>query len=152
MRRCIVGLAVLAVLEVLVAGCGSLVPTAARSRADGTDYTLHVLNGTTLAVNVLVNGAPIGLVAAGGAGEFPEARLPALPWHVEARTVSGRPLLGMDVVEGSVVDVRNADGSSMQSAPFGRTDLSCGRLDLYVGRTSPLGPAPGLGQPGDCVA
>jgi hypothetical protein len=151
MRFRVLGLALLALLALLVAGCGSLFPTMRSTRADGTDYTLHVVNGTDLALNVVVNGAPIGLVAAGGAGEFPEARLPALPWHVEARTVSGRQLVEMDVVDGSVIDVRNADGSSTQSAPFGRTDLSCGRLDLYVGRTSPLGPAPGLGQPGDCL-
>ncbi|HXU84991.1 MAG TPA: hypothetical protein VN773_04240 [Verrucomicrobiae bacterium] len=130
------------------AACGPIGPTSAVVQAD---YTLHVVNGTTLALAIVVNGQPVAVSAAKDAKDIPVAALPPLPWTVEARSVSGRVVLTLTVEPGSVVDVRNADGTSSHRAPGARADLSCGRLDMYPGNTPMLGPMPGPGVPGDCA-
>jgi hypothetical protein len=108
-------------------------------------YDIHVDNGTGLDVAVLANGSRVGSVAPGSSVTVPAARVGGLPWHVEAVTAeTGRLLISFDVEEGSV----GATGSS-ESGIGGRVDLSCGRLDVYVGPPL-LGPAPGPGIPGDC--
>jgi hypothetical protein len=130
---------------------GVLVLTFIACRAlGGPDYTLHVINGTALPLTVIVNGHEVGIVAARASGEFPPRSLASLPWSVEARTSSGRVVLTLTVPPGSVVEERHLDGTGSYSAPAARVDLSCGRLDIYPGRTGPLGPMPGPGVPGDC--
>ena len=129
-------------LGLLLAGCSALF---------GTDYTLHVNNGTTLDLRVVVNGQAVGGVAARRGGVFPVGSLPPLPWNVEAHTVAGRVVLALAVAKGSIVDERALDGTGSYSAPAGRADLSCGRLDMYPNGEGPLGPIPGTGVPGDCV-
>jgi hypothetical protein len=102
-------------------------------------------NSTTLEVTLVINGTPIGRVAAGDGVEVPPSEMPALPWNVEARSPSGRLLLQMTVRAGDV----DIEGDS-QSGTGARVDLSCGRLDLWSG--PPMhGPAPGPGMPGDCL-
>jgi hypothetical protein len=139
------------VATIALAGCGSLFPSPRVEPSAAVDYTLHVSNGTTLALSVIVNGQSIGVAPAGINADYTVDQLPGLPWAVETRTVSGRLILQLDVQPGSVIDIRNADGSGSHSAPARRADLSCGRLDLYVGSIGMLGPAPGPGVPGDCV-
>lgn len=141
MRRVGLALSVIAVIATLAIGCGGIAP----------DYTLHVSNATTLNVTITVNGAIVGVVAPKTEGSFPPTGLPALPWDVEARSASGRLLVAMPVAIGSVTDVSGPNGESSHTAPGARIDLSCGRLDLYVGHLPLIGPFPGPGQPGDCV-
>ena len=131
-----------AIVGVLVCGCGSPPP------AD-VDYTLHVSNGTTMAL--VVDGQALEIAPIRSDVEYAVGQLPRLPWIVEARTFPGRLVLRMNVQLGSVIDAVNADGSRSHQAPGARVDLSCGRLDVYVGATPVLGPAPGPGVPGDCV-
>ena len=128
--------------------CGPILPTAPST---DPDYTLHVDNGTTLALTLVVNGQVIGVVAPRNAGVFPQAALPALPWAVEARSSSGRVVLALAVGVGSVSDTVEPNGGRQHVAPGARVDLSCGRLDMYAGDTAMLGPAPGRGVPGDCL-
>jgi hypothetical protein len=132
----------------VVAACGPILPTAG---VPPVDYTLHVENGTTLALAIAVNGQPVALAAPKDAKAVPAAALPPLPWNVEARSASGRVVLTLVVKPGSVVDIRNADGTGSHSAPGARVDLSCGRLDMYPGNSPMMGPPPGPGAPGDCA-
>ena len=136
----------LVAVAAMLGGCTPTGPT-----AKPIDYTLHVENGTALALTIVVNGQPITETAARGNSAIPTTALPPLPWTVDARTVSGRIVLTLAVAAGSIVDTDNADGSHGHSAPGARVDLSCGRLDIYPGSSPMLGPMPGAGVPGDCV-
>ena len=78
--------------------------------------------------------------------EWLAPRLPALPWMVEARTVGGRLLTSMTVRGDDVWTIAAPDRVGF-GGPFARVDLSCGRLDLWVGMFQPSGPAPGPGAP-----
>ena len=141
-------LALAATCPVLLGACASL--TAELSPAPPAT-ALHVGNGTTLDVTVVVNGQVVGVFAADGTGQPPDVTsgLPALPWHVEARSPSGRLLTTM------TVPVQDAAPSQpdMHVIPMGRVDLSCGRLTLWAGDFAPSGPAPPspAGSPGDCA-
>jgi hypothetical protein len=105
---------------------------------------LSYSNGTTTAVDIIVNGAKVASLAPGADGTIAAASLPALPWTVFANTSGGRTLEGLTVKPGDVIQ----NGETQQGVAA-RVDLSCGRLDLWVG--PPLsGPAPGPGTPGDC--
>lgn len=129
-------------MAVLVASCGPIAPTPSNGLLPG-DFDIHVANGTTLDVSIVVNGALVLVVPPGGQ-TIPADRLPALPWAVEARTASGRVLTSVDIRQDSVQ--RRGNGTHSAGA---RADLSCGRLDIYV--AIPLmGPMPGPGVPGDC--
>jgi len=124
-------LAVLAA-STLLSGCAPERP--------GLSYS----NGTTISVDVIVNGAKVATLAPGAAGTIDAAKLPALPWTVFANTSGGRTLEALTVKQGDVVQ-----SGETQQGVAARVDLSCGRLDLWVG--PPLsGPAPGPGTPGDC--
>jgi hypothetical protein len=122
MRLCL-ALSGIALIATLAVGCGGIAP----------DYTIHVSNSTTLNVTVAVNGAIVGVVAPKIDGSFPPNGLPPLPWNVEARSASGRLLVALPVAVGSVTDSSGPNGESTYTAPGARIDLSCGRLDLYVG-------------------
>ena len=141
----------------LLAGC-SLLPSATPAGpmpppgavvvpAAQMDHGIN--NGTTLAIELVVNGTVVRQVDPGEAPVLAAAQLPALPWNVEVRSPSGRVLIGMTVRAGDVWTRDNADGSSEAKAAGARVDLSCGRIDIWsliqVG-----GPAPGPGVPGDC--
>jgi hypothetical protein len=105
---------------------------------------LSYSNGTTISIDIIVNGAKVARLAPGADGTIAAATLPALPWTVIANTTGGRTLTAMTVKPGGVVQ-----SSETQEGVAVRVDLSCGRLDLWVG--PPLsGPAPGPGTPGDC--
>lgn len=138
-RASTLALATALAIAVLVTGCG-LMP--------GDPPTLHISNGTTLVVVLTVNGQEIGEFRPGvGGAVFHEQPLPQLPWTVEARTETGRLLTSMVVLPG---DVRTEQDGRNSSGVFGRVDLSCGSLRIWVGDTALSGPAPGPGKPGDC--
>ncbi len=123
-------------------------PGAVVVRAD--QLSLHVRNGTTLAVDIVVDGQAIATVLPMEGAEWLAPRLPALPWMVEARTVGGRLLTSMTVRGDDVWTIADPDHVGF-GGPFARVDLSCGRLDLWAGMFQPSGPAPGPGAPGDCL-
>lgn len=116
--------------------------------------TISISNDTTLAITVVVNGESVGPFT-GGAYQDPidASLLPAPPWHIEARTPSGRVLTTMDVQRG---DVWHTDaGSSGHSSVTGvatRVDLSCGRLDIWSGPPLAGPPPPSSFPPGDCAS
>ena len=140
--------ALLAIGGLIVGACGQILPS---TGVLPVDYPLHVDNGTTMALTIVVNGQPVAVAPAKEAKAVPVAALPSLPWTVEARSASGRVVLMLTVKPGSVVDIRNADGTGSLSAPGARADLSCGRLDMYPGDSPMMGPPPGPGAPGDCA-
>lgn len=105
---------------------------------------LSYSNGTTLSIDLVVNGSTLLTAAPGAGGEVAVSALPPLPWSVSAQTSSGRVLKSMTVRAGDVTTVGN-----VQKGDAFRVDLSCGRLDVWTGPPL-LGPAPGPGTPGDC--
>ena len=111
--------------------------------------SLGVSNGTGLEIDLFVNGRREAVFGPGQGINALERTLPDLPWRVEARTTSGRVIGAMTVDAGQVHRTALSDGTIESSGARIRTDLSCGRLDVWVG-DRPLGPAPGPGQPGDC--
>lgn len=132
-----------------VAVAASTVLAACRIVASPERHDLNVDNGTTLSVAVAVNETVVATIAPGESERIASDNLPALPWSVDAKTPTGRVLLHLDVPVGSVWSKTNPDGSTEHHGAANRVDLSCGRLDLYVG--PPLaGPMPGPGVPGDC--
>jgi hypothetical protein len=112
--------------------------------------TLGVLNSTSIAINVVVDGQQIATLGPGEDRDaIPASALPALPWHVEAQTQGGRILLTLTVNDGDVKTSTDAQGHDSERGDAARIDLSCGRIDMWSG--PPLaGPAPGPGTPGDC--
>jgi hypothetical protein len=134
-------------MVLLVAGC-SAAPTPAPSVAAAV--SLHVGNGTTLAVTLVVNGQAVGVFPPQAAGPaIDTSRLPPLPWAVEARTAAGRVLATMVVHPGDGIE----NSAGMTTIPMGRVDLSCGRLTIWAGDRPPSGPVPPspAGSPGDCL-
>jgi hypothetical protein len=112
--------------------------------------TIDVANGSDLALTIVVNDAPILVVAAHTDGTVKPGLLPAKPWFVAARTVSGRVVVSFSVRKGQVIRTRAADGTTISSGAGSRADLSCGRIDVTVGMPM-MGPVPGPGVPGDCA-
>ena len=116
----------------------------------GEAHDLVVSNETTLAVSLAVNGVALRTIQPQTQETVPVKDLPPLPWAVEARTSTGRALLSMTVRAGDVWETTRPDGSHELKGDAVRSDLSCGRLDMWSGPPL-LGPAPGPGKPGDCA-
>jgi hypothetical protein len=132
-------------LALLVGGC-ALLP--------GERPNITVGNGTELVVRVFVNEVAVGEFSPDGPQpEIDESSLPPLPWDIEARTITGRPVLALHVEPGQLRVDRHADGGISASIAMARVDLSCGTLWLWAGEITPGGPAPNpdAGKPGDCV-
>ena len=130
-------------IALFVSGCSVRPPL-----TTDPNLRLGISNGTTLAVTLLVNGVVVAVYAPGTAGEIEPLKLAPLPWAVEARSPSGRLLLSITVLQGSVWSTATPGGGSIHSVGD-RVDRSCGRLDMYAG--APMhGPMPGPGTPGDC--
>ncbi len=91
--------------------------------------------------------------AGGPVPSIDSAALPFLPWDVEVRSPSGRVLTTMHVDIGEVVTTTPTGAVAGRTIPFGRVDLSCGRLTIWAGDFPPSGPAPppSPGRPGDCA-
>jgi hypothetical protein len=128
-----------ALFVLLLAGCGSFFPTRPGSPAFGE--AIDIENGTTLAVTIIVNGAPVGTVGPHDGASIAGAALPPKPWDVTAVSPSGRQLLRFGVRPGQVFATTNPDGSTTMNGAGTRVDLPCGRLDVTVGGPM-LGPAP----------
>jgi hypothetical protein len=136
-------------MSALIGGCGVLPVPPSPPPVDQTMLDLNVSNGTTLPVAITVNGADIGVVRPGGELTVPSGILPPMPWTVEARTPSGRLLTTMTAHREDIHREDLGNGATSMSGAGARVDLSCGRLDLWVG-VRPMGPVPGPGTQGDC--
>jgi hypothetical protein len=141
------GLTLAAIIALIASGCEA-------SRQVIIDpLTLSISNQTMLSVKLHVNSMLVDdFPPSSYVDPIDAALLPAAPWHVEARTESGRVLAAMDVAQGDVWHTPpGSDGQSGQGSKAARADLSCGRLDIWAG--SPMtGPAPPLSfPPGDCL-
>jgi len=97
-----------------------------------------------------VNGQDIGVVRPGAELTVPTGVLPPMPWTVDARSPSGRLLTTITAHREDIRQVDLGNGATQMSGSGARVDLSCGRLDVWVG-VRPLGPVPGPGTPGDCA-
>ena len=137
----------------LLAGCGTAIPTASAGISDTTispsatallNPSLHITNGTTLTVTLVVNGQRVWDLSPGSpAPGIDVADLPPVPWSVEARSPSGRVLVSMQVQPG--------DGQAYTSKAQ-LADLSCGRLWIWVGDVTPDAPKePSPAPSGDCA-
>jgi hypothetical protein len=113
---------------------------------------VEVANATTLPIAIVVNGVIVRNIGPGDGTHEPLTAdvLGPMPWHVEARTSTGRVLLKLTVNDGDIqyTDLGNGMGSARGDGA--RVDLSCGRLDIWAGPPL-IGPMPGPGVPGDCV-
>lgn len=102
---------------------------------------LSVSHETSIAVDLVVNGAVVATVASGAEMDIPTSGLPARPWAIETRSPSGRVL--------SSLSVSTSDYYDRFSGRAVRADLSCGRIDVWLGPPM-LGPAFVPGPSGDC--
>ena len=113
-----------------------------------------IANGSTLVVTLVLNGEAIGSASPeAGMDPIDFARLPPLPWTIEAQSASGRLLTSMTVNAGDVTaDSGSTGGLSSATGTMGRVDLSCGRITIWAGYSQPSGPVPPspAGAPGDC--
>ena len=127
----------------------SAVAAAACANADPTvvpdsQMSIGVSNGTSIAVELVVNASTIRTIPPSTNIEVPAADLPALPWQADLTTAAGRTLITLGVRSGDVYRTSNGSGGVGR-----RVELSCGRLDIWSGPPM-LGPMPGPGVPGDC--
>jgi hypothetical protein len=137
-------------VSLVVAGCSILGELNVGGLS--SDYDIHIENGTELDLGILVNASVVAQVPAGTGDVVEAGGLGALPWTIVAMTPTGRWLASMRVEPDSVGCTDGPDGSRACSGSVSLTDLSCGRLLLYVTPTPPEIPAPmpGGGEPGDC--
>jgi hypothetical protein len=143
---------ILAVLLASLAACATA-PSPSPAAQVGQPV-LGISNGTTLPVTLFVNGQAVGTATPGVAmPAIAFARLPPLPWTVEAPAPSGRVLTSMQVAVGSVTSTTDPQGNVETNGTMGRVDLSCGRLTIWAGYNQPSGPppAPSAGSSGDCA-
>lgn len=141
------------VVAAMLSGCvgaGGVGPSGATPSPSGTQMTLSIQNGTTIAVTLVVNGKVIETVPAGGYEDPIKAELPGLPWNVETRSPSGRVLSSMTVRAGDVWQTTAPNGGGETKGDAVRVDLSCGRLDVWSGPPL-LGPMFIPGPSGDCA-
>ena len=111
---------------------------------------LDASNGTKLDVRIVVNGLTVATLAPGSnVEEIPQSEMPPMPWTIEALSPSGRVLTSLVVWPGDVSRALDPSGGDILRGAGARVDLSCGRLDLWVGPPM-IGPAPGPGVAGDC--
>ena len=110
---------------------------------------MYVSNGTTLKLAVAINGESRGTSEPGTTDLFDPSGL-AEPWNVTLTTSSGRQILEMTY---RLSDIGTSAGGTNPEPGMGvgqRLDLSCGRLDVYVGGPILGGTALPIFSPGDC--
>jgi hypothetical protein len=139
MRR----LALAATAAALIAACSAM-PAPWPSAND-----LHVVNETTRAMTILVNGSMATTVPPQQSVRLPAASLPAGNLRVEARLPGGRIVLGVLVDQASVIPMPEVGGAAIVSGSDMWADLSCGRIGVWVGSPAEK-PSVGPGTPGDC--
>lgn len=104
---------------------------------------LGITNSTSVKVTLFVNGLEVGEVLPFGPQPSIDVEaLPPLPWHVEARSSSGRVLTSMDVRLTDVAPTEGPDGVVIYGGVFSRVDLSCGRLTIWAAAQPPSGGGP----------
>ena len=132
-----------AVLVASVLGCGLI-------GGPPSSNPLEVQNGTTLPIAVIVDGEVEAVVPPQAVTSIAGADLPPMPWTISARTPTGRQLGTVDVAADDVVRTTGPNGEESLRGAGLRIDLSCGRLEIWVG--PPMhGPPPGPGTAGDCA-
>jgi hypothetical protein len=134
-----------ALLAVLCLGACTAAPT-------GTPFLhpqLVVNNGTTLTVELAINGQQAGRYEPGQSISVGLSALPPLPWEVTAQTAAGRPLGTFSVPAGDPYMTTQPEGESGGGAHYLRTVLTCGTLLVWAGTVPPggLNPTP---EPGGC--
>ena len=114
-----------------VGGAAVLLATACGTQSSPGLDGIHVANGTSIIVTLVVNGSP-GRQIEPGVVFIPRSQLPTLPWSIDGLTPGGRVAISLDV---DPVDWTAAPGQSQvpvngQSA---WVSLSCGELEIWVG-------------------
>ena len=113
---------------------GSPPPPAAR-------IGLHLVNGTTLTVTLVVNERTVWTAPPSGASMVDAVDLPSGPWAVQVQSPTGRVLAKL-----------HATAIETDSSTFDIVDLSCGRLILWAGGPVPDAPVvPSPFAPSDCA-
>ena len=140
---------VLAIAALVLCACAPLTPTSPATTASSGGAApsvdaipLSIANGTTISVDLVVNGVVIATMRPGAQTDVPTASFPPRPWAIETRSPSGRVL--------SALSVSTTDYYDRFSGRAVRVDLSCGRLDVWLGPPM-LGPAFVPGPSGDCA-
>ena len=140
----------------LLPGAASPVPVPVEQQPVGVEVAvppermrLEMNNGTTIVVVLSVNGGVGREFAPGSVADLGVAELGPLPWRAKVSTIHARKLLDLRVNAGDVTVTNEGGGSTSSRGAARVADLSCGRIDLWVGQ-QPSGPAPGGGTPGDC--
>jgi hypothetical protein len=131
---------VASIVGVVLAGCASIAPSKFAPSTVRSDANVHIWNATTMRLVIVVNRIGLDVVRPQTATTIPWDQLPSSPWVIEARSTTGRIFLVLDVLP---ADVRGAEIGSGTSAAT--TDLSCGRLAMYVGAMW-SDPGPGHGN------
>jgi hypothetical protein len=124
---------VVVVAGLAIAGCAT---SATPSPSVGWP-PLGVDNETSVALAVVVNGGQLAVIPPHTLQSPVTATFPPRPWSIEVRSPSGRPLLTLDYADSTVAKVA-------------RADLSCGRVDLWVGGGPPGGGPAFMPGPSPC--
>jgi len=149
MRANMVGLLVAAALVAF--GCESVVdgPTVGTESGRRPLPELNVSNQTTIAVRVVVNGREVAVLEPGAVLHDLVIDAIPMPWLVQLTTATRRVLLDLAIEQDAVLTTTGPDGQVSTKGQGARVDLSCGRLEAWVGPPL-LGPPPGRGTLGDC--
>jgi hypothetical protein len=138
----------LCLVSFAIAGCG-LLPMPSVQSARPSLLDIHVDNGTTRDISIMVNGVGTAVVGAKQSETISAATLPPGNWSIDARLPGGRNVLSFVVITADITATEDPTGAGSIVGAGQRVDLSCGRLDVWVA-VAPLGPPPGPGTPGDC--
>jgi hypothetical protein len=121
-------------------GTSGLLPVQHRGEIVIQEPIVHVANTMTLTLSMTVNGRDAGSAAAMASTVVDAREFGQAPWTIVARTSSGRELLTLELAANSAY-YTTGDYPHSAFGPFSRLDLSCGRLDLWVGSPA-AGPMP----------
>ena len=111
-------------------------------------YELHVENGTTVPVSIVINGRTLAQVKGQSSTVVSLAREPPGTVAIQAQLPDGRPAISF-VIDPATLSSETVGSVTDVVGAAHRADLSCGRLDLWL-LTPLLGPPPGPGAAGDC--
>jgi hypothetical protein len=119
----------------------SAAPSSSDSQHAPAAYELWINNATPLTLVVRVNGVDVRSVDAMVQTSLDTTLLPNLPWSVDVLAANGRQIMSLDVPAGSVWATSLPSGGDVSHGAGHFVDLSCGRIDVWVG--PPLdGPMP----------
>ena len=124
------------------------VPIVNPSGSPDPRFDLHVDNGTTLAITIVLNDHDAVQVPPSTTSVVSLRNEHVGIVSVKALLPNGRTVLSFAVDPRSLGSTTTGSETNVTGAAH-RVDLSCGRLDIWL-LTPPLGPVPGQGTPGDC--